>query len=143
MVTVRFRLFFSMLLLIIGVNVYPLNRVHAEDLRKYADPITENILLAMNENNYEKYTEHFDQQMKNALPESQFREVNALIKGKIGKYISKQFLNPDTIGSYKVFYYEAKFDQEAYDVLVKVVFSENDGKLLVSGFWLDSPNLRK
>jgi hypothetical protein len=46
------------------------NQVGVEQVRTYADPITENILLAMNEDNYTKYSEHFDATMKNALPET-------------------------------------------------------------------------
>jgi glucose uptake protein GlcU len=37
------------------------NQVDVEQVRHYADPITENILLAMNEDNYAKYSAHFDQ----------------------------------------------------------------------------------
>ena len=36
------------------------NQVDIEQVRTYADPITENILVAMNEDNYTKYSEHFD-----------------------------------------------------------------------------------
>jgi hypothetical protein len=35
-----------------------------EQVRGYADPITEQILVAMNENDYAKYSEDFDQTMK-------------------------------------------------------------------------------
>jgi hypothetical protein len=58
--------------------------VDVDQVRSYADPITENILIATNEGNYTKYSEHFDATMKNALPESVFLETNAMIKSKIG-----------------------------------------------------------
>jgi len=35
-----------------------------EQVRGYADPVTENILVAMNENDYAKYSEDFDQTTK-------------------------------------------------------------------------------
>ncbi len=67
------------------------NQVDIEQVRNYADPTTENILLAMNEDNYAKYSEHFDQTMKNAIPEAVFNETNVVIKSKIGNYVSKEF----------------------------------------------------
>jgi hypothetical protein len=65
--------------------------VDIDQVRSYADPITENILIATNEDNYTKYSEHFDATMKNALPQSVFLETNAMITAKIGTYVSKEF----------------------------------------------------
>ncbi|MGC9445347.1 MAG: hypothetical protein ACP5E9_10560 [Candidatus Methanospirareceae archaeon] len=60
-------------------------------VRSYADPITENMLIAMNEDDYTKYSEDFDATMKTTLPESLFLETNAMIKSTIGTYASKEF----------------------------------------------------
>jgi len=114
-----------------------------EQVRKYADSITENILSAMNEDNYAKYSEHFDQAMKNAIPEAAFKETNTAIKEKIGNYTSKEIQKAEKKDQYTVTYYKAKFTEETNDVIVKVVFSESNGKMYVSGLFLDSPNLRK
>ncbi len=118
-------------------------QVDVKQVQKYADPITENILLAMNEDGYAKYSEHFDQKMKNAITEAAFKETNKAIKAKIGNYISKEIQTAEKKGQYTVAIYKAKFAQEPNDVIVTVVFSESNGKTYVSGFHLDSPNLRK
>jgi hypothetical protein len=117
--------------------------IDVEQVRKYADPITGNILLAMNEGNYSKYAAHFDQTMKNAMPEAVFNETNAIIKSKIGDYVSKEFWKVKSKGPYTIVYYKAKFTQEPEDVIVRVVFQEIVGEMKVSGLWLDSPKLRK
>ena len=117
--------------------------VDVAQVREYADPITENILLAMNKDNYTKYSEHFDQTMKNAMPEAVFDETNAIIKSKIGDYVSNEFWKVESKDQFTIAYYKAKFTQEPEDVIVKVVFQEIMGEMTVSGLWLDSPKLRK
>ena len=117
--------------------------IDVAQVRKYADPITENILLAMNEDNHTKYSEHFDQTMKNAMPEAVFNETNAMIKSKIGDYVSNEFWKVESKHQYTIVYYKAKFTQEPEDVIVKVVFQEIVGEIKVSGLWLDSPKLRE
>ena len=119
------------------------NQVDVAQVREYADPITENILLGMNEGNYTKYSEHFDQTMKNAMSEAVFNETNAIIKSKIGDYVSKEFWKAESKDQFTIAYYKAKFTQEPEDVIVKVVFQEIVGEMNVSGLWLDSPKLRK
>jgi hypothetical protein len=118
------------------------NQVGVEQVRTYADPITENILLAMNEDNYTKYSEHFDATMKNALPETLFHETTTLLTSKIGTYVSKEFWKVESENQYTSVYYKAKFTQEPDDVIVKVVFQEIVGENKVSGLWMDSPKLR-
>ena len=119
------------------------NQVDVDQTRKYADPITENILLGMSENDYSKYSDHFDQTMKNAMPEAVFNETNTLIKSKIGDYISKQFWKVESKDQYTIVYYKARFTEEPEDVIVKVVFQEIMEEMEVSGLWLDSPKLRE
>lgn len=119
------------------------NQIDTEQVRAYADPITENILVAMNEDNYTKYSEHFDATMKNVLPEPVFQENNALVTSKIGTYVSKEFWKAESENQYTIVYYKATFTQELGDVIVKVVFQEIAGETKVSGLWMDSPKLRE
>jgi len=134
-----------LLLVVIFSGCAKEKQIDVKQVQKYADPITENILLAMDEDDYAKYSEHFDQSMKNAIPKASFKETNAAIKAKIGNYTSKskEIQKAEKDDQYTVAIYKAKFTGEAKDVMVRVVFSENDGKMYVSGLFLDSPNLRK
>ena len=110
---------------------------------EYAAPIIKGILLAFNDNDYLKYTEHFTEIMKNAAPEAAFHQVNAMIKSKIGNYVSREFWKVENKDQYTIVYYKAKFSQEPKDVIVKVVFEEITGEIYVSGLWFDSPKLRQ
>jgi hypothetical protein len=100
----------------------------------YANQITENILLAMNEGDYAQFSEHFDEAMKNSLPEATFQETVSQIREAIGDYVSKTFWKVQTEDGYTAVYYKAKFTLED-EVTVKVVFLETEGKVYVSGLW--------
>ncbi|KAB3547803.1 MAG: DUF3887 domain-containing protein [ANME-2 cluster archaeon] len=121
-----------------GVEVDDVGQV-----RGYADPITERILVAMNEDDYTTYSEDFDQTMKNAMTAAVFDETNAVIRSKIGDYVSKEFWKAESKDQYMIVYYKAKFTDEPADVTAKVVFQEINGEMKVSGLWFDSPELRK
>ena len=114
-----------------------------EQVRGYADPVTEQILVAMNEDDYAMYSEDFDQTMKNAMSEAVFDETNAVIRSKIGDYVSKEFWKAESKDQYTIVYYKAKFTDEPADVTARVVFQEIGGDMKVSGLWFDSPELRK
>jgi len=110
---------------------------------EYAGSITEQILIAINENDYPKYSEHLDEAMKKAMPEAVFQETSALIKAKIGSYVSKEFWKAEDKGASTIVYYKAKFTGEPEDVIVTVVFQETAGRICVFGLWFDSPKLRR
>ena len=114
----------------------------AEETQKYADPMTENILLAMNDDNYPRFSQDFDEQMRNGLSEANYKSTIPAIKAKIGKYVSKRFVSVEKKDGYIVVIYKAVFSLETGDVIVRTVFSDKDGKKYISGFWLDSPKLR-
>lgn len=113
-----------------------------DEAKKFADPITENILQAMNDDNYSRFSQDFDEQMKAALNETQYKNTIPAIKAKIGKYLSKEFVSVENKDGYLVVIYKARFSQETGDVIVRSVFSDRNGKKYISGFWLDSPKLR-
>ena len=77
----------------------------------YAGLITEDILMGMNEGNYARFSEHFDETMKNAIPEASFQQLAAGIKAVTVDYVpaSKEFGEVITSGIYTDVFYEAKF----------------------------------
>lgn len=109
---------------------------YGEEIRKIADPTTENMLLMLNDGNYGQYIRSFSQQMKAAIPDSKFREIHGTIKGKYGNYISKEFVSIEIRENYIIVSYKGKFSQEQEPVLIRSVFTQEDGKTCVSGFWL-------
>jgi hypothetical protein len=69
--------------------------------------------------------------------------MNDTLASKIGSYQSKEYWKAEKSGDYRIAYFKAKFDKEEEYVVVKVVTSEKNGILYVSGLFFDSPNLRK
>jgi hypothetical protein len=114
-------------------------------LKDKVDPIAENLLLSMKNNNHDSFVRDMDEKMKSIFTEDYFKNMNDKITPKIGTYQanSKEYWQTQKSGDYQVVYYKAKFDKESDVVIVKVVVSEKDAKTLVSGLYFDSPNLRK
>lgn len=108
-----------------------------------AEPVTDRLLTGLNENNYRKFSSDFDRGMKENFSEANFRTLHADIKAKIGDYISREFVGMEEKDGYKILIYHAVFSKETQKVVVRTVVSELNGQFCVSGFWLDSPNLRK
>lgn len=108
----------------------------------YAHPISDGILAGYNEGDFARYSKDFDAAMKNAMPESVFKQSRAVIASKIGKYVSREIAEVFQKDQYVVVLYKAKFEQEDA-VEVKVVFQKVGDKNLVSGLWFNSPKLRR
>ena len=109
----------------------------------YADPIVENMLQAMNQEDYAKFSADFDDEMKKAIPESAFKDLETLIKTKIGDYEtgSKKYMRAELKSGYIVVYYAADYTNETVAVVVTTSFRDVGGKNLVGGFFLSSPKL--
>ena len=107
---------------------------------EYAGSITEGILIGMNENDYAKFSEHFDEDMIAALPEASFEQLTTSIKAQIGDYVpdSKEFDKIITSDIYTDVFYKAKFAKGS-EFVVHVSFHESDGEIYVNGFWLEEP----
>jgi len=112
-------------------------------LKDKADPVVENILQSIKNNDYQSFNTDLDEKMKTAFTGETFAQMENLLKEKIGNYQSKEYWKVEQSGEYKIVYYKAKYEKEQDYVVVKVVTSENGGKISVSGLYFDSPNLRK
>lgn len=113
-----------------------------DELRSFADQATENMLVAMNEDDYGRFARDFDDQMRTGLDEAKYKSTMPAIKAKIGKYLAKEFVGREKKDQYVVMIYKAKFAEEPGGVIVRSVVGDKSGKKHVSGFWLDSPKLR-
>ncbi len=127
--------------LIVGIGRDPLD---IDEVLAYADPITEDMLLAMNEEDYDAFSEHFGDAMREAMPEEFFEEVIiGQIQATIGEFISKDYLRARRQDDGIVVIYEADFSDEPGIVTVQVFFREIEGPVYVAGLWFDSPKLRQ
>ena len=114
-----------------------------ESFKGSVEPIAENILQGIKNNDRDSFIKDMDDKMKSAFTQESFKEMNDTLASKIGSYQSKEYWKAEKSGDYRIAYYKAKFDKEGEYVVVKVVTSEKNGTLYVSGLFFDSPNLRK
>ncbi len=112
-------------------------------LRIYADPMTENLLLAFENGDYAEFSRDFDDAMKNALNLAGFQQLRSQFDSKIGDYVSgsKTFIKGERAGNYIIAYYRASYTSEPAGVAVKVVFTSDNGPAKVTGLWFSSPKL--
>jgi len=113
--------------------------VSPQDIQRSADQFTESMLTGINEKDYTSFSANFDQKMKSSLTESQFRLLSQSVKQKLGNYVSKELVTTETREPFTIFTYKVKFVKEAAAITVRTVLTEEDARLLVVGFWLDSP----
>ncbi|MEJ5292509.1 MAG: DUF3887 domain-containing protein [Candidatus Methanosuratincola sp.] len=112
-------------------------------LRIYSDPMTENLLLAIESGNYTDFSRDFDNSMKNALDLAAFQQLRTQFESKIGHYVpaSKTFIKGERTGEFIIAYYRANYTNEPAGVTVKVVFTSENGPAKITGLWFSSPKL--
>jgi len=111
-----------LIVLILSFGCAP--KVDVEEARSYGDPMTENLLVAINENDYTKFSKDLDNAMKTALPESAFSDFISQINGRVGNYVigSKEFREAYMTEQYINIVYKTQFTEESEEVTVRVVF---------------------
>ena len=103
---------------------------------EYADPITENILISMNNGDYASFSKDFDENIKAELSEDVFPDFLAAINGSIGDYIqdSKNLTGVNIENGLTTATYQADFEY-LEGVIVDVLFKKIDNKMTVVGLW--------
>lgn len=127
------------LLFSMSISICSAGNRFAEQVKETADPITENILQAINEDNYAGFSKDFDEKMKSELNENEYRKVMAAMKTNFGNYVSKEFVAAELNDTYTIVTYKSKFSREVAEILIRTVLTESNGGYAVAGFWLDSP----
>ena len=104
----------------------------------YADPATENILIAMNNEDYASFSKDFDDTMKSELSEDAFPDFLAAVNGQIGDYIpdSKNLNGFNIENGMTTANYTIDFESMK-DVTLDVIFQKIDGKMMVVGLWFN------
>ena len=116
---------------------------NVDEVRKYSDPMTENLLVGLYDVDYEKFSKDFDDEMKGAIPKESFGEFVSQIKEGLGEYVtdSKEYLNVTREDEFTIVYYKAEYANESTkrveDVKVKVVFREVNGEMKIAGLWYE------
>ncbi len=100
--------------------------------------VTENILQAMNDNDYASFTQDFSGQMIAAFTEDQFNQLRDLLQTSSGSYVSIGKPTLSNAQGYVIYQFPCQFDRE--EVTVTITFAIDGDK--VEGLFFTSPNLR-
>ncbi len=105
-----------------------------------ADEIAENVLVALVEGDFIKYTSFFAEELRGDLDEQKFNSDSAQIDIDYGEYIANSITQWKTEkeDSFNVVYYKTTFtkDPEDIEVIWKAVFKDFEGIEKLAGFEL-------
>ena len=101
--------------------------------------LTENILKALDANDYENFTRDFSDKMIAAFTPDQVTDLQALIGNASGKFVSIGTSSLTNNQGYSMYRFPCQYENET--VYVTIIFLIDGQK--VEGLFFDSANLRK
>jgi len=101
--------------------------------------VTENILKAIDKNNYREFTQDFSEQMKSAFTQEKFTQLRIMLQSASGNFIYMDTPSISNSQGYAIYRFPAKYANETVTVTVTFVI----GGEKVEGLFFDSANLRK
>jgi hypothetical protein len=104
-------------------------------VKAVSEPILDNLLTGFNKGNYPQYSKDFEDTLREAIPEKKFQQVREDILKKLGPYKSKKYLGFLNQQAYTVVLWKGAFAGTKNDVLIKLVLSKRQDKVVVVGLW--------
>jgi hypothetical protein len=112
--------------------------IDVTEIRSYADPATENVLVSLNSNDYASFSKDFNQQMKSGLDQTSFDQLYNMIKTKVGDYVSMEFESVTVQNNVTTVKYLAQYTDEPSGVWITISFDSNQK---VAGLFFNSPKI--
>ena len=138
--------FLSVTAIILSAAAVGCNNEVDEEIISFTDTAVENVLVSLNEQDFESYNKDMDDEMLKVVTKDSFATFSTYLKDTIGEYRqdSKEYVDSYTQGGYYVVIYNSDYTNEPENVIVKAVISvTDDGVYQISGTWFDSPKLRE
>ena len=101
----------------------------------YSEGKTDNLLTGMNANDYAAFSKDFDQDMLDAMSQTQFDVLKKDRDAKLGLYLSREVHSVTQTGDFYTVNYDAKFEKDDA-VTIRVVFRIAEPHQ-VSGLWFN------
>jgi len=101
--------------------------------------MTENILKALDQNNYPAFTHDFSPQMKAAFTKEKFSQLRTMLYNASGNFFYMDEPSISNNQGYAVYRFPTKYANETVTVTITFVIGGQE----VEGLFFDSPNLRK
>lgn len=128
--------FTTIILVLFGFLIYAdIVADNDQSVESIATPILDELLAGFSENDYAKYSKHFDQEMLNAIPEEKFKITREQILYDIGGYQSRKYLGYLNQNNMTIVLYKGKFSKSSGDVLIKLVLTRVGDRYYVKGLW--------
>lgn len=110
---------------------------YEKNIEQVAEPLTEQMMQAINNDDYDRIQSCLSEKMKVAFPESEFKRVASDLKGKFGSYKTKEVMNIELREEYMMVNYKGSFSQATDPVLIRMVLVQENGKTCVGGIWFN------
>lgn len=107
----------------------------AEAVLAFSEAKTDNLLAGMKAGDYAAFSRDFDQQMLDAMTETQFEALKTDRDETLGAYVSRQVNRVVQTGDFYAVFYDAKFEKDDA-VAMRVVFRVAEPNQ-VSGLWFN------
>ena len=104
-------------------------------IQAVADPILDNLLAGFNQSNYAQYAKDFEATLREAIPEKKFQQVREQLLKKLGAFKSKKYLGFLNQQAYTVVLWKGVFAGTQDNILIKMVLSKRQDKVVVVGLW--------
>jgi hypothetical protein len=101
--------------------------------------MTENILKAIDANDYQKCTQDFSDKMKAAFTQAQFTQTRTMLQKASGSFVSVGTSSLSNNQGYAAYRFSSKYANETVYVTVTFLVGGKE----VEGLFFDSANLRK
>ena len=118
-----------------GSQATSLTEEDQDAVLSYSEGKTDNLLTGMNANDYAAFTRDFDQDMLDAMSQTQFDALKKDRDAKLGLYLSREVHSVTQTGDFYTVNYDAKFEKDDA-VTIRVVFC-NAEPHQVSGLWFN------
>jgi len=106
-----------------------------QQVQAAAEPILDNLLAGFNKGDYAQYAKDFDDTLREAMSAQKFQQVRAQLLKKLGKHQEKKFFGFLNQERYTVILWKGKFAGTSDDVLIKLVLSKRQDRIVVVGLW--------
>ena len=105
------------------------------EVQAVAEPLLDSQLAGLRQNNFELYVKNYDEPMQVMLDRERFAKLREQIAGKLGTYKSRTYLGSLKKGRDTQVLWQAKFDKNDDDVLIRLVFTQKQGKNVILGLY--------
>lgn len=114
---------------------------YEKNIEQVAEPVTEQIMGALNDEDYSRAQSNLSEKMKQALSETAFKNMASDLKTKFGSYKTKELVSIELHGEYMSVNYKGFFSQMQDPVLIRTVLVRENGKTCLGGIWFNPMKL--